>query len=328
MQQVQAQLNALLMALRRSLADQSVAVFIDPTLGDPLEFDTELKNQYEQSIQQGKVRRIKLPVIHSNFDPDKHPYVLYAQSEEHVESLITATLRMALQESLELQVERKAARTLCGWITDPGNNAQALVNRLSTAAKIIKPDGLAWYLRYWDPRVIWQLPRLLDHAHWWQIQQSWGTWWSLGVDQTLARFSADAEQIVAHTPINAADATRQIPQPLWHRLQLVGTVNKVLSMMIDWGMKPDTAAARQVEQLLLTSEKYGFSSERDSLVFATCGLTSNPCFYEHPQVARVMQQAHQTAMTLSDALAPFDDEFWKQLKTWSPTDGRSLPRSE
>jgi hypothetical protein len=305
--------------MRDSFAERPVAVFIDPTLGDPIEFSDALRAEYLAAEKRNCVQRIKLPHIHNNFDPQRHPYLLHVENEEAAERLITATVKIALQESLALLEERQVARTVCGWMPNRHPDAATLAAHLSCAAKVTKPDGMPWYLRYWDPRVIWQLPRVLPEPHWIQMQKVLEGWHYIAPNLLLSVVDSPDQLQTSHQAIVHKNGPVVMSSEAWEGLQRIGTINSALAIAGAWGVQPDDVAARQIESLLIACERNGFVSERDGLVFVACGLSSHLRFYEHPLMMRALEQARHTGSTLNNMLQQFDEEFWEQLRTWQPS---------
>jgi Domain of unknown function (DUF4123) len=322
-----------LLALRHAAGEAPLSIFIDPTLRDPLATDPDadprahhasLRDALERSLADGTARRIALPPIHADFDPQRQPYLIHISSEPAAEALVSAALKLALAEAFEADVdehgERFTGRTICGWIlgdADPKARARQLVD----AAVLIKPDGQRHYLRYWDPRVLWHLPARLAASHWQALRGALGQWvyfdplrqWVNTAGEPLQGGALDSRA----TPASGAEPHQRAPldPARWQALQRIGPVNQVLAMSWDWGLVPSHARAGQIDRLMLRSIEHGFDSEQDLLVFAACGLTGHPQFDQHPEVAAALQQGAAERTPLQQTLARFDETFWAGLAT-------------
>ena len=288
-----------------ALADQkvrSVGVFIDPTLGDPLSDESAV----QEALKAGLLVRYSLPGIHDDIDPGASPYLLYAPSEEPAERAISATVRLAVASVLEGDSPLSRPRAVCAWIVgdaDPRARAAALAR----LARVRRPDGEPWPLRFWDPRVLWHLPRVLPSEQWQSIESALGHWLTLDMDSYVKSFapSEGAEREVSSLHFDTVQ---------WQRLQRIGAINVALASAWEWGLLPTPRNAERIEELLATCEALGFTSQRDGQVFVACGLTSHDRFHQHPLVAAALQQAASKGEGAAPALTKFDETFWGELR--------------
>jgi hypothetical protein len=180
---------------------------------------------------------------------------------------------------------------------------------LAQLARVIKPDGTRWPLRFWDPRVFWHLPRVLPSGQHQALVAQWGRWcW---FDPT--------NQFVTTGERNPADnETAPIPLALskenWSSLARVGSVNRVLALARDWGVHPTESNARRIDALVQRCHALGFLSEQDELVFCTCGLTCRDDFDRHPSVSRALLHGAQQGASAMQVLQSFGDDFWTALR--------------
>ena len=301
-----------LVALRSAAGDAPLSIFIDPTLRDPTQHDEALQAELTQAIEGANASRHVLPSIHDDFDPSRQPFLLHLACEARAERVVTAAVRIALNEAVDTESPRFTGRTVCGWIVhdqQPSQTAQALVQ----AARLFKPDGTRHYLRLWDPRVCWHLPACLPAAHWADIRRAMGQWMFFDpLRQLVALDSFDPNPLAAHTL--QGQTTHRADAQTWQRLERIAPVNKLLAMSWDWGLLPNAALGRQAEELVVRSVEHGFDSEQDVLVFAACGLTSHPQFDQHPEVRDALANAASAGEPLRSALERFDETFWTQLQ--------------
>jgi Domain of unknown function (DUF4123) len=302
-----------LTALRAALTTQgtdTVSILIDPTLSDPLLVEACVQD----ALTRGEAARIQLPHIHDDVDPDAAPYLLHIEHEASAERVVNASIALAAFEASQSRAEGMLGRSVCAWIVGEAN-PQALAVRLANAAKILRPDGNLWYLRYWDPRVMWHLPRVLTQGQWSALQGDLGEWWAL--DQ-LNQFVSRASPATANASIAAERNDHLTPRthrvkletPVWERLSLIGATNTVLGMAWEWGVIPTAANAQRIESMLRRCRAFGFESSQDELVFCSCALTSRDDFDSHPAVSEALTAAAKSRTSVAQALEPFDELFW------------------
>lgn len=297
--------DRVVLSIRTALADQkvrSVGVFIDPTLGDPLSDESAV----QEALKAGLLMRHSLPRIHDDIDPGASPYLLYAPSEEPAERAISATVRLAVASALEGDSPLSQPRAVCAWIvgdSDPRARAAALAR----VARVRRPDGEPWPLRFWDPRVLWHLPRVLRSEQWQSIESALGHWLTLDMGSSVKSFAPSEGDRGEASSLHFDTAQ-------WQRLQRIGAINVVLASAWEWDLLPTQRNAERIEHLLATCETLGFPSQRDGQIFVACGLTSHDRFHEHPLVGSALQQAASKGEGAATALTKFDETFWGELR--------------
>lgn len=297
------------MHLRAVLGDTPMALLIDPTLADPLSETLDLQTAFAT----GMAKRLPLRNLHPDIDPDRVPYLVHVPSEAQAERLITASLKLAMDEATGRLGEDYRGRSVCAWVARV-DNAEQFVRQVVSVARVLRPDGSAWPLRVWDPRVVWHLPRVLPQDAWTAMQSALGAWYTLapsGEVELFGEFSVQGEKM----PPSELPPPYRFNAATWAALERIGSVNKVLSVSADWGVLPTEDQARRIDQLLQRCNALGFDSEQDALAFAACGLTSHERFDEHPQVQAAVQAASREMRTFVSALDAFDDEFWQALSS-------------
>jgi hypothetical protein len=287
----------------RLAGSSTVSILIDPTLADPLADDAFVQD----ALVRGDVLRVELPRIHDDVDPDATPYLLHANDAPRAERALNASLALAAAEALDGVDQRDRGRSVCAWVigdTKPRDSAK----RLADAARIVRPDGRPWPLRYWDPRVLWHLPRVMPQLLWRDLQSKLGQWWTLDALNQFVSYAA------VGTPTASEDCRPvRIEAPVWDRLSRIGAINTVLRMAWGWGLLPTTQNADRIERLIARCESLGFASEQDALVFAACGLTSHDRFDEHPRIAAALRQSSSDGNSVRLAIAPFTEDFWSEI---------------
>jgi hypothetical protein len=297
-------LSQTVLTLRAALDGAALSIFIDPLLANPLA-ETGV---YQTAIASGRVRTFKLYRIHPDIDPARAPYLLHIPDEAVDERLVNQSLETALSEMRGGFGADYRGRSVCGWICgepDPG----ATAFRLATIARVFNPSEQVWPLRYWDPRVIWHLPRALGAARWKALSDNLGAWWTFDPQTSaLERFGSPAPPV---SLVEWENLCFDIED--WRKLERIGTINKVLAISRDWGLPANEQSAASIDNLLARCEAWGYPTEQDKMVFAVCGLTSRTDFDSHPEVAAALREGIAQGVTLQTALARFNDGDWERI---------------
>jgi hypothetical protein len=267
-----------LKALRQLTANGPMTVFVDPTLHDPTTDDADFRDHLDQLTKDGRASRETLPRLHDDFDRARQPFVLRIAGGEGSERLINASVRLAVAEALESNGVGKVRRSICGWSLEHSGALAPSVTTLAKESRLLKPDGSLGYLRWWDPRVMWLLPRRLPAQRWAALRSCIGTWAYLDPFRQLVVAPAAPSAMPDLASSRVSDSLWQVDPSTWAGLQRIGPTNQVLAMCWDWGLTPSAALSDKIDLLLVRCAERGFHSERDSLVFAACGLTSHARF--------------------------------------------------
>jgi Domain of unknown function (DUF4123) len=302
--------HAAIVRLRAALSQSrtsTLSVLIDPMLGDPLAATRTVKD----SLASGLASRQALAFIHHDLAPNKAPYLLHIPDELRAERCVNESVQVAVSEALGLYGGDYRGRSVCAWIVGE-SDPSALAVRLARAARVVKPDGASWPLRYWDPRVFWHLPRALDLQQQHTLIAQLGRWFWF--DPTNA-FGG----LIHEVPKDAerAQAPLAFDESGWAVLSRVGAVNRVLGLAWNWDIRPTPANAKRVDVLIQRCHALGFLSEQDELVFSSCGLTSRDDFDSQPDVAEALRAGASRGISAMQALEPFDDDFWADLRAQS-----------
>jgi hypothetical protein len=305
-----------LLALRAAAGHGALAAFVDPTLSVPAELHEDWQKTLQDVEASGAARWVQLGHIHDNFDPQRHPGFLYLENEQAAERVLALTMQIAAREALHDYGPEHRDRCLCGWILN-APPPQLLKPALTQLARVHKPDGAPWYLRYWDPRVTWQLPRVLTPLQLQLAHQAMGQWWTISpLNQLICTSHLPVpvkSDTVAAGAANAQTLPLRFDRVEWALLERVGVVNTVLRMAWEWDVLPTETSARRVDELVQRCHARGFDSEQDALIFSACGLTSHARFDEHPAVDEALRQAAQHGQSLQAALSRFEETFWSDL---------------
>lgn len=301
-------LQKVLLQLRAAIGARPLQILIDPLLGDPLAEHPHT----QESLRAGKALRQALPHIHADIDPTRGPYLIHIPSEADAERLVNASVELAWREATGNMPSGHRGRCVCAWICDePEPEATAL--RLARCGSVIAPQGKPHPFRYWDPRVIWHLPRVLPAGHWHSLRARLGKWCHLSSTGELVQLPALAS---GHADSSGEPHERlRFDESAWARLKDITLCNKVLALCPQWGIALSESLPQQVEQAIQSCRSHGFDTEQDILVYCACALTAHPQFDRHPAVSAAIEDARANGASLLHALQGFDNNFWQQLST-------------
>jgi Domain of unknown function (DUF4123) len=213
-------------SLRSSEKTHSLFLLIDPTLEDPI----SKTDEYAKLLAVSPLARKRLKNLHEDINEQNTPYLLQIANQDEAERLISASIRIAIAEALGTFGEQYRARRVCAWIFD-SRDARTLAKEIAGIAKVKKPDGAFWPMRIWDPRVLWQMSRLLNEQQFAKVTAVLASCWFFNQENAFELLKPQGTNSAeASTPFNFNAHS-------WSTLERVGLVNKALEMAPAWGYK-------------------------------------------------------------------------------------------
>ena len=304
--------DAAIIALRKQMeakATTQLALFVDPWVTDPIGGMSEAR----------PLERVELPLRVDGYPEDKRPYLLLVPDEIAHERFVNATVHAGVAETLAGTADGGdgvGARSACAWIIGEVPVPVRFADTLTRFATIRRPDRRRHPLRYWDPRVVPHLHRVLEPGHYATLRSAMGNWLFLDL---AARLVAPQPAVSPTGTEHATETTWHVSAGQWRRLSAIGLINQVLAQARGWGLHDGSQAdiarlAPQLETALHTAENLGYGTEQDMLVFCACALTVHPRFYTHPSVTNALEAGKRRGATLADAVSSFDDAFWADVR--------------
>ncbi len=295
---VYSQTEAALRVLRAASAQSespAVSIFIDPTLIDPL--GDALRADDSATC-------CPLAALDRRFPPDKRPYIAHLPDAERARRILERSIEQAVREANEIADDTLRPRSVCGWIVGAGEPYKQ-AHALGLAALVIRPEKQRWPLRYWDPRVIGHLPRVLTAEQYAAMRPCLGNWWSLNGGGRLAPAAPSQPDAAGKLPL-------RFDVPLWRALERIGPVNEFMRAP-PGDYAPGPELAKRVDEAMRRAEDRGLQGEEDLRLFAVCALMGHARFDEHPRVAANIERARSAGQTFAAAIDEFEDEFWAGL---------------
>jgi hypothetical protein len=285
--------------LRAALAlskARSVTILIDPAQHDPFASDPLAK----LADQTHRVAR-----LHDDQPDEQRLYLLHVSDEERSERLVNRSVHIAVGEALASQ-RANAPRSVCAWLlgtTNPG----ATVLRIYEHARVVRPDHQMWPLRFWDPRVIGHLPRVLRASQFASFGELLAGWWYINGNGAFARARHPGANAEIETPPLRFDTAR------WDALARIGIVNEIERLSRAWGVAPSTDLDARIDRIVVEGLRRGCRTPQDVQAFACCALTKHEAFYEDPEVQQRLQAGGDKGVPVAGVLAGLDEATWKRV---------------
>lgn len=287
-----------LLTFMESHEHTALSVLIDPTL----------VNDANEVGEQHKLKRYPLGRIHDDFDPEKPLYLLHMPRVHDARTAIEALLQINIAEATGAYGDVYRARSVCAWLindTDP----YASSRQLARIAQVRRPDDAPWPLRYWDPRVLPHLPRVLNSQQWTTLANALQSWFSVSSEGYLQ------PTLNGHTPTgDGAPLPLKFDEAQWAALERIALINQSLKLAPGWGVSFTPELPTTIDQLIATARQRGFPTDQDVLIFVACGLTTYEHFDQHPTVDSALRNGSALGQPLAHVIQQFDDAFWSQIK--------------
>lgn len=202
-----------------------------------------------------------------------------------------------LDRSIELafgELERGGAlRCVCGWLFLPDDvprTRSAMSRRLDAHY-----PGQRIYLRYFDPRVLPQLVRLLGPQAGADLLAPVTTWCLLARDGEWCRFDTPASTLPGPSLHFDAMASMAIDR--------IQRVNEAADELARWGLDAGHERDEALDRALQEAARLGLSEAQDQVCYAAFACAHGPRFTAHPQLPRWLALARQAGLPLGAVLA-------------------------
>lgn len=290
-------LDEALLVLRADLqhhAGRPLALVIDPVLDDP----------FERIQPAPTVQRTPWKILHPDIDKASQPYLLWFDDEEAHERAINAAVAIAVEQALVARSRTPASRAVCAWVTPkPSVTAGNLMQGWSHAATAVDERGVKRIMRFFDPRVMSHLPRVLGS----DVLSAW-----LGAIDAWRWIDAEG-RLCSFLPANVAPSQQPLSVPTWRQLKRIGWLNKLLIQSNEWEVLDRDELPARLDRYMEVAFEQRLVTEQDVLVFATCCHTLHADFYEHDQVQSVLRHANSGGPPFATAMSMMDERALEAL---------------
>jgi hypothetical protein len=266
------------------------AIFVDPALDDPF---SDLRESLAKQTFVLSVSEDKVPV-------NLRPYLLMISPGPAGAGLRDRSLALAHVEALGLR-EPNGARSICGWLSFTGE-PDPLVNALTQKATLILDETRTLLFRYYDPRVVPHVRRLLRSAQFFSGLPVLRSWAYIGPDIDLEIFSPDGEI--------------ESPAPVWfmtHRqrdgIARIEAVNCVLSES-----GHDASHTQSIDAAISRAQQlHGWTDLAEMIAFGVVSVRCHAEFDSHPEIATRLVAMKRSAESFAGWANTVDESEWRRI---------------
>lgn len=215
-------------------------------------------------------------------------------------ALVEQSLRLAQEQ----QAEPGAVPQICAWLFGPVT-LERLRSALLARMNLRYPSGEAVYLRFFDPRVMPQLARLLPpataadmpgYSSFADLLGPVERWCQLDCNGQLTGHGNERPAPAVHdAPLRIDERTRQAIE----RIEQVNLVMRILRAR-HTALGPGIDA--QIDHYLVQAAKAGLAQADDQIAYARRAVEYGDAFTRHRALAELMQMAATQGLPLDIAL--------------------------
>jgi hypothetical protein len=280
--------------LQKLTSDDALShvIFVDPALGDPFH---DLRRSLAKQTFVLSVPEDKVPV-------DARPYLLRMSSSPMCVELRARSLEVAHAEALgRTQVD--GARSICAWLSFTGE-PEPLANALTQKATLILSETQRLLFRYYDPRVVSHLRRLLRSAQFFNGLPVLRSWAYVNPSIDLDIFAPDCEM--------------ETPAPVWFMTQQqrdgvarIEAVNRVLSES-----EIDPTHTATIDAVLARAQQlHGWTDTPDMVAFGLVSVRCHTAFDTHPEIAARLSALKRNAESFAGWASAVEGSMWDRIAT-------------
>lgn len=256
-------------------------VLIDPMGGNP--FEEEIKALDSKIVQQCRL----MDRLFAD-SPEQAPYLVRLPLSEA--ALLEKFLAQAIEDTIDPSVH---ARTICAFIFSPLEQ-ENLGKRLTRPLSATVQDFGHIYFRYFDPRVMQQLPHILSTeqlAGMLHGVQQWGyVSWS-------GQFNVIQEPSTENRPTTPAFTRQQ-----WEAMGRIALINATLRTLQLAEVSLTDDADQRIDAQIKAAKMAGFPSTDDQVTYAAYSMKFGEDFTRHPDLAKSVAMTTASKVPLADVL--------------------------
>lgn len=225
--------------------------------------------------------------------------------DESSDDLLEESLRCAgaAEDSQDAAAPNPA---VCGWLLARGVPAD--VPRHLVAAMLQRNARFEpVLLRYYDPRVLSRLNRILDDEQRRQLLGPVEHWFALD------RYGRPGD-LQTQAPARYISPALHATAPQWAAIERIEAFNRSAAVLEQASGNPlPVEKEAELDAALSRSAAHGLTSMADVITFALYSLTLAPGFDQHPSVAAALAGARSGQGQLADALESLREHVWQDM---------------
>lgn len=271
-------------------------VLIDPMAGNP--FEEEIKALDSKIVQHC---RLMDPLFADS--PAQAPYLVRLPLSEA--EFLEKFLAQAIEDTIDPSVHTRA---VCAFISSPLE--QATLGKRLTRQLNAKIQGFGnIYFRYFDPRVMQQLPSILSAEQLAGILHGVQQW---GYVSWSGQFNVIREPLTESRPVPPLISTTQ-----WDALQRIELINTTLRTLQLAEVALTDDADQRIDAHIKAAKMAGIPSTDDQVTYAAYGMKFGEGFTRHPDLTKSIAITTESKVRLADVLeqkfgAPLRSAAFKQ----------------
>lgn len=215
-----------------------------------------------------------------------------------------ALVEQSLKLALEQQAEAGAVPRICAWLF-----GQATLERLRSAMlarlNVRYPSGDAVYLRYFDPRVMPHLARVLPPSTAAGVPGRSSFTDLLGPVEKWCQLDRDG-QLIQHGHAQPVSALQDIPlridEPTMQAMERIEQINLVVRILRARQTAIGPGIDAQIDHHLVHSASAGLEQADDQIAYAWRAVEYGQAFTLHPTLGELMRMAATQGLPLDIVL--------------------------
>lgn len=248
--------------------------------------DSPLEESFRRLDPPAKIMVVKDPI----FGSAEYRAPLLAELDYAVQAHLEL-----LQESIKLALERSAtgsgAPRVCAWLfTNSG--LKEIHDEVQQRINVSYPGGEKIYFRYFDPRVMPQLKRILNHetnakgrSDFLDILGSISLWCHISLDGKLESYLSEKAYLY-HFRGNL-----RFEKNTAAAIDRIGLVNRSISEILNYGKKYIAGNDIEIDLKLVDGEKYGLETNDDKISYAKWAYINPNKFLNNTEITSLIDDA-------------------------------------
>jgi hypothetical protein len=209
-----------------------------------------------------------------------------------------AVLEQSIQLAIEQASQPSNLRSVCAWIFSAAA-PKHLQTSLSEKLLAYWPGSQGIYLRYFDPRVMPSLMRILPPEQQIQLLGKVDTWCQLGRDGQLLSYSPTQG---INSSVTQRSGTLRPSAPLAQAIDRIELINLTATQLASQGHHVPQSQDAAIDSAVLAAQKLGITSQEDTVAYAWRAVVHQSLFTQHAALDELITLTRSNGLPLDDVL--------------------------
>ncbi|GKX56754.1 hypothetical protein SOASR030_28660 [Leminorella grimontii] len=247
-----------------------------------------------------------IPIYYQDMALTRRPYLLEIKDDEAGDSLLDASIRLAISETMRDRSDPSRFRCMCAWLTS-SDDINLLSEKLALKSIIKQGDGNETLFRFYDPRIMDLLLEILQPAQFSNGLYRLSGWFWLSRESKLCSYPISVVKTNAPVWYLTKEQKKSLSRSTW--------INICLDKQFIYpNVYINKLTVSELDGLLsYIDNNYGIDEKDDAITYAHYIMTKSRNIDNHPEIKRLLNEWDKENELLSVLLGNVEQRVWDEM---------------